>query len=209
MGANNSHEVPATIEIIIKAAADAAIADIKRQEQEVIATIKRQEQETIAAIVKASSDQQKQQESTATSPTIAGVDGSMSDVPLRNIKEEEEDDDDNTNSTTSDTTTTPKTDDANEWDPFSPAADESTCFCDNLPSGKMVLCDGPVCRYRFFHATCLGMSQNVLKRHHQRKTDWLCAECKDEVARGQLREDWLREKGAEGVEDGDADMEEV
>lgn len=221
MGANNSREVPETIINLINAARDAAIAaidrreqeaiaEIKRLERESIAAIKRQEQEYIAAITKAASDLQKQKESTATSPTITGHDESLSDVPLQNIKEEDK--------TKNVTTTTPAADDANTTDPFSPAADKPICFCATLPVGKMVLCDGSACQYRFFHVTCLGMSQNVLKRHRQRETDWLCAECKGEMPRGQLRKDWMegewqrlgdelrKERGEDGT--GDAKMEE-
>lgn len=70
---------------------------------------------------------------------------------------------------------------------FEPTADQGCWFCNKVPKGTMVLCDGEQCDYRFFHAKCLGMSKKALKRHAACDEDWFCPECKGEVKKGGLR----------------------
>lgn len=47
----------------------------------------------------------------------------------------------------------------------------SFCYCQGPEAGKMLACDGPGCKYQWFHYTCLGI------RRAPKQKVWLCQEC--------------------------------
>ncbi|KAI9502538.1 hypothetical protein BX070DRAFT_192877 [Coemansia spiralis] len=48
--------------------------------------------------------------------------------------------------------------------------DQLYCFCQQVSFGDMVACDGPDCRYEWFHWECVGLTSPP-------KGSWYCSEC--------------------------------
>jgi len=48
------------------------------------------------------------------------------------------------------------------------------CFCKEDRGGGMIGCDGKSCEIKWFHLTCLGMTESSIP-----KGKWFCPTCKD------------------------------
>lgn len=51
--------------------------------------------------------------------------------------------------------------------------EELFCFCQQVSFGNMVCCDGPNCKYEWFHFDCVGLSQSPGENQN-----WYCPDCK-------------------------------
>ncbi|CCK68873.1 histone acetyltransferase YNG2 KNAG_0B04390 [Huiozyma naganishii CBS 8797] len=50
------------------------------------------------------------------------------------------------------------------------------CFCQSVSYGEMVACDGPNCKYEWFHYSCVNLKEPP-------KGTWYCPDCKEEMLR--------------------------
>lgn len=48
------------------------------------------------------------------------------------------------------------------------------CFCQSVSYGEMVACDGPNCKYEWFHYTCVNLKEPPTGK-------WYCPDCKQEM----------------------------
>lgn len=48
------------------------------------------------------------------------------------------------------------------------------CFCQSVSFGEMVACDGPNCKYEWFHYSCVNLKEPP-------KGTWYCPDCKQEL----------------------------
>lgn len=48
------------------------------------------------------------------------------------------------------------------------------CFCQSVSFGEMVACDGPNCKYEWFHYSCVNLKEPP-------KGTWYCPDCKQEM----------------------------
>lgn len=48
------------------------------------------------------------------------------------------------------------------------------CFCQSVSYGEMVACDGPHCKYEWFHYTCVNLKEPPTGK-------WYCPDCKQEM----------------------------
>ncbi|CAH02897.1 histone acetyltransferase YNG2 [Kluyveromyces lactis] len=53
------------------------------------------------------------------------------------------------------------------------------CFCQRVSYGEMVACDGPNCKYEWFHYSCVNLTEPP-------KGQWYCPECRLEIANQKL-----------------------
>ena len=49
------------------------------------------------------------------------------------------------------------------------------CFCQSVSYGEMVACDGPHCKYEWFHYSCVNLTEPP-------KGQWYCPDCRQEMA---------------------------
>lgn len=54
------------------------------------------------------------------------------------------------------------------------------CFCQSVSFGEMVACDGPNCKYEWFHYGCVNLKEPP-------KGAWYCPECRQELANSRLK----------------------
>ncbi|AET41286.1 histone acetyltransferase YNG2 Ecym_7467 [Eremothecium cymbalariae DBVPG len=54
------------------------------------------------------------------------------------------------------------------------------CFCQSVSYGEMVACDGPNCKYEWFHYGCVNLEEPP-------KGQWYCPECRQEMANQKLK----------------------
>ncbi|AGO12259.1 AaceriAEL100Wp [[Ashbya] aceris (nom. inval.)] len=54
------------------------------------------------------------------------------------------------------------------------------CFCQSVSYGEMVACDGPNCKYEWFHYGCVNLDEPP-------KGQWYCPECRQEMANLKLK----------------------
>ncbi|CCD23838.1 histone acetyltransferase YNG2 NDAI_0C01770 [Naumovozyma dairenensis CBS 421] len=54
------------------------------------------------------------------------------------------------------------------------------CFCQNVSYGEMVACDGPNCKYEWFHYGCVNLKEPP-------KGTWYCPDCRQEMAKNKLK----------------------
>lgn len=54
------------------------------------------------------------------------------------------------------------------------------CFCQSVSYGEMVACDGPNCKYEWFHYTCVNLKEPP-------KGAWYCPDCRQELANTRLK----------------------
>lgn len=54
------------------------------------------------------------------------------------------------------------------------------CFCQSVSYGEMVACDGPNCKYEWFHYTCVNLKEPP-------KGIWYCPDCRQEMAKSKLK----------------------
>ncbi|CCF58135.1 hypothetical protein KAFR_0D04880 [Kazachstania africana CBS 2517] len=54
------------------------------------------------------------------------------------------------------------------------------CFCQSVSYGEMVACDGPHCKYEWFHYACVNLKEPP-------KGTWYCPDCKQEMAKNKLK----------------------
>lgn len=54
------------------------------------------------------------------------------------------------------------------------------CFCQRVSFGEMVACDGPNCKYEWFHYDCVDLREPP-------KGTWYCPECKVEIEKNKLK----------------------
>ncbi|EJS43451.1 yng2p [Saccharomyces arboricola H-6] len=54
------------------------------------------------------------------------------------------------------------------------------CFCQRVSFGEMVACDGPNCKYEWFHYDCVSLKEPP-------KGTWYCPECKIEMEKNKLK----------------------
>ncbi|CEP62336.1 histone acetyltransferase YNG2 LALA0_S05e03356g [Lachancea lanzarotensis] len=54
------------------------------------------------------------------------------------------------------------------------------CFCQSVSYGEMVACDGPHCRFEWFHYTCVNLKEPP-------KGSWYCPGCRQELANSRLK----------------------
>lgn len=50
------------------------------------------------------------------------------------------------------------------------------CFCQRVSFGEMVACDGPNCKYEWFHYECVNLTEPP-------KGTWYCPDCKQEMSK--------------------------
>ncbi|CDO91838.1 unnamed protein product [Kluyveromyces dobzhanskii CBS 2104] len=53
------------------------------------------------------------------------------------------------------------------------------CFCQSVSYGEMVACDGPNCKYEWFHYSCVNLTEPP-------KGQWYCPDCRQELATQKL-----------------------
>lgn len=61
------------------------------------------------------------------------------------------------------------------------------CFCQRVSFGEMVACDGPNCKYEWFHYDCVNLKEPP-------KGTWYCPECKIEMEKNKLKENVTEQK---------------
>ncbi|EDO18661.1 hypothetical protein Kpol_1055p17 [Vanderwaltozyma polyspora DSM 70294] len=54
------------------------------------------------------------------------------------------------------------------------------CFCQSVSYGEMVACDGPTCKYEWFHYGCVNLKEPP-------KGAWYCPDCTQELAKNTLK----------------------
>ena len=54
------------------------------------------------------------------------------------------------------------------------------CFCQSVSYGEMVACDGPHCKFEWFHYTCVNLKEPP-------KGSWYCPDCRQELANTRLK----------------------
>lgn len=54
------------------------------------------------------------------------------------------------------------------------------CFCQSVSYGEMVACDGPNCKYEWFHYSCVNLKEPP-------KGQWFCPDCRQEMAKNKLK----------------------
>ncbi|SCU82052.1 LANO_0B04962g1_1 [Lachancea nothofagi CBS 11611] len=54
------------------------------------------------------------------------------------------------------------------------------CFCQSVSYGEMVACDGPHCKFEWFHYTCVNLKEPP-------KGSWYCPDCRQELANSRLK----------------------
>lgn len=54
------------------------------------------------------------------------------------------------------------------------------CFCKSVSYGEMVACDGPHCKYEWFHYSCVNLTEPP-------KGQWYCPDCRQEMANQKLK----------------------
>lgn len=54
------------------------------------------------------------------------------------------------------------------------------CFCQSVSYGEMVACDGPNCKYEWFHYSCVNLKEPP-------KGQWYCPDCRQEMAKDKLK----------------------
>ncbi|CCC71496.1 hypothetical protein NCAS_0H01860 [Naumovozyma castellii] len=54
------------------------------------------------------------------------------------------------------------------------------CFCQSVSYGEMVACDGPNCKYEWFHYGCVNLKEPP-------KGLWYCPDCRQEMAKKNLK----------------------
>lgn len=54
------------------------------------------------------------------------------------------------------------------------------CFCQRVSFGEMVACDGPNCKYEWFHYTCVDLKEPP-------KGTWYCPDCRQDMAKNKLK----------------------
>lgn len=54
------------------------------------------------------------------------------------------------------------------------------CFCRSVSYGEMVACDGPNCKYEWFHYSCVNLREPP-------KGTWFCPDCTQELAKNTLK----------------------
>ncbi|SCV01786.1 LAME_0G18514g1_1 [Lachancea meyersii CBS 8951] len=54
------------------------------------------------------------------------------------------------------------------------------CFCQSVSYGEMVACDGPNCKFEWFHYTCVNLKEPP-------KGSWYCPDCRQELANSRLK----------------------
>lgn len=54
------------------------------------------------------------------------------------------------------------------------------CFCQRVSFGEMVACDGPNCKYEWFHYGCVGLKEPP-------KGTWYCPDCTQELAKNKQK----------------------
>lgn len=54
------------------------------------------------------------------------------------------------------------------------------CFCQRQSYGEMVACDGPNCKYEWFHYSCVNLKEPP-------KGTWYCPDCTQELAKNRLK----------------------
>ncbi|CAI1726252.1 hypothetical protein SEUBUCD646_0O02590 [Saccharomyces eubayanus] len=54
------------------------------------------------------------------------------------------------------------------------------CFCQRVSFGEMVACDGPNCKYEWFHYDCVSLKEPP-------KGTWYCPDCKIEMEKSKLK----------------------
>ena len=54
------------------------------------------------------------------------------------------------------------------------------CFCQSVSYGEMVACDGPNCKYEWFHYSCVHLTEPP-------KGQWYCPDCRQELANQKLK----------------------
>lgn len=54
------------------------------------------------------------------------------------------------------------------------------CFCQSVSYGEMVACDGPNCKYEWFHYSCVNLKEPP-------KGQWYCPDCRQEMAKNKLK----------------------
>ena len=55
------------------------------------------------------------------------------------------------------------------------------CFCRNVSYGEMVACDGPHCKYEWFHYACVNLTEPP-------KGTWYCPDCRKEMEKQKDKE---------------------
>lgn len=65
--------------------------------------------------------------------------------------------------------------------------DKTWCYCDQVESGNMILCDNENCHIQWFHYECVGLdSKDTII-----KGNWYCPDCRKrpEFKRGKKRKE--------------------